>query len=96
MDLNDGLLTSLVTVMQYYFSFFFTELEGKTLDLDTLKKQSEGTNKEYDRLLKEFAQVQVIIERICLSLVTMRCSQMLIRFCVKRNSDESRHSCNSL
>ena len=39
--------------------FRLTELESKSLDLETLKKQTEGTNKEYDRLLKEFAQVQV-------------------------------------
>ena len=42
-------------------AFSYTELESKTLDFDTLKKQSEGTNKEYDRLTKEFAQVQVIL-----------------------------------
>jgi len=34
------------------------ECEKKSLDFDTLKKQSEGTNKEYDRLLKEFSAVQ--------------------------------------
>lgn len=37
--------------------FLFTALEKKEVDFDALKKQSEGTNNEYDRLLKEMVQI---------------------------------------
>lgn len=37
----------------------FTELERSQNDLNSLKKQAEGVSTEYDRLLKEHADLQV-------------------------------------
>ena len=36
-----------------------SELKRSRLDLDVMKTQAEATNMEYDRLMKEHAQLQV-------------------------------------
>ncbi|WAR25949.1 BAP31-like protein [Mya arenaria] len=40
------------------------ELEEKQTDFDALKKQSESTNKEYNRLLNEYSKARVKIEEL--------------------------------
>lgn len=43
-------------LLVFYFS---SELKRAKLDLDSMRKQAEATNNEYDRLLKEHAKLQV-------------------------------------
>ena len=40
-------------------NFYFTELKKSRTDLETLKKQAEATNSEYDRLSSEYQNLQV-------------------------------------
>ena len=37
----------------------YSELKKAQSDLEAVRKQAEGTNREYDRLLKEHAKLQV-------------------------------------
>lgn len=43
--------------------FFFPELERTKTNLMVVKGQAEGTNREYDRLMKEHEKLQVCIPK---------------------------------
>jgi len=45
--------------MSFVICVYSTELKKALNDLEAFRKQAEGTNREYDRLLKEHAKLQV-------------------------------------
>lgn len=46
--------------MTFIICIYSTELKKALNDLEAVRKQAEGTNREYDRLLKEHAKLQVV------------------------------------
>lgn len=53
-----SILLYLSWIFEHTVLYFSTELKLLKLDFDTLQRQAEGTNKEYDRLLGEHAKLQ--------------------------------------